>query len=281
MGIVAAGIMPHPPIIIPEVGRGEQQKAAGTIEAMKEISSRLAGFSEETVIIITPHGPMFRDAVAILDDTHLYGDFAAFMAPDVRIRADNDPELVRSIETESRKAGIDVALLRERGSAANRKEFSLDHGVTVPLYYLQQAGVGRRCIAITYAFLSYYELFIFGQAVRNAVEALSRRVIVIASSDLSHRLIKGAPAGFNPRGEEFDRLLVNYIEDYQVEKILTMEPGLVHAAGECGLRSIAVLLGCLDSEEVKAEVLSYEGPFGVGYAVALLNLQRKGNGSID
>ena len=68
---------------------------------------------------------------------------------------------------------------------------------------------------------------------------------------------------------------MKYLENYQVEKILTMDPDLVQAAGECGLRSIAVLLGCLDGEAVQTEILSYEGPFGVGYPVALLTPQRK------
>ena len=273
MGIVAAGVAPHPPIIIPEVGRGEQRKAIKTIEAMEVFAGRLAEFRSETVIFITPHGPMFRDAPAILSEPYLQGDFADFLAPGVRLRAENDLELIRNIEEEGRKAGIPVALLGKGGTVETHRAFRLDHGVTVPLYYLQRAGAGSRCAAITYALLSYRELYKFGQAIRQAAQSLSRRVVVVASSDLSHRLSVNSQAGYNPRGEEFDRLLVSYLQNCQVEKILTMEPELIHAAGECGLRSICVLLGCLDGDEVKPEVLSYEGPFGVGYAVALLTPQ--------
>ena len=269
MGIVAAGVAPHPPIIIPEVGRGEQRKAAQTIEAMQALAGRLAEFDCETMIFITPHGPMFRDAPAILCEQNLQGDFADFLTPGVRLRAENDLELIRSIEEESRREGIPVAFLGKGGTVETHRKFNLDHGVTVPLYYLQKAGAGSRCAAITYALLSYRELYKFGQAIRQAVLSLSRRVVVVASSDLSHRLSRESQAGYNPRGEEFDRLLVSHLQNYEVEKILTMEPELIHAAGECGLRSICVLLGCLDGEKVEAEVLSYEGPYGVGYAVAL------------
>lgn len=262
------GIAPHPPIIIPEVGRGEEEKAGRTVEAMRILARRLAEAGGETLIIITPHGPMFRNSVAILAKEDLQGDFANFLLPHVQFHAENDLELVRAIERESRKAGVKVSLLSD-------EELSLDHGVTVPLYYLQKAGTGRRCVAITYALLPYDELYHFGRAIKNAVENLQRRAVVVASSDLSHRLIRGAPAGYNPRGEEFDRLIIHYLESYQVEKILTMDENLVRAAGECGLRSIAVLLGCLDGEEVQTEILSYEGPFGVGYPVALLTPQRK------
>ena len=38
--------------------------------------------------------------------------------------------------------------------------------------------------------------------------------------------------------------------------------------GECGLRSFIMMFGALDEYEIKSEVYSYEGPFGVGYAVA-------------
>ena len=147
-------------------------------------------------------------------------------------------------------------------------------------YYLQKAGTVTRCVAITYA-LFLTESFTISAGPLKAAEGLQRRVVVVASSDLSHRLIREAPAGFHPRGEEFDRLLVNYLENYQVEKILTMDGELIQAAGECALRSIAVLLGCLDGEAVQPELLSYEGPFGVGYAVALFTPQRKEGGDID
>jgi len=41
-------------------------------------------------------------------------------------------------------------------------------------------------------------------------------------------------------------------------------------AGECGLRSICFMLGILDAAKIKwkANIISYEGPFGVGYLVA-------------
>ncbi len=281
MGIVAAGIAPHPPIIIPEIGRGEQEKAGKTVEAMHTFARRLAEVCGETLIFITPHGPMFRNTVAILAKAQLQGDFTNFSAPGVRLQTENDLDLVRTIEKESRKVGVDVALLGGKGGVASDEELCLDHGITVPLYFLQKAGTGSRCVAVTYALLPYDELYRFGQAIKKAVETLQRRVVVVASSDLSHRLIRGAPAGFTPRGEEFDRLLIEYLKSYQVEKILTMDASLIQAAGECGLRSIAVLLGCLDGETVQPELLSYEGPFGVGYPVALLTPRRKEGGDVD
>jgi len=122
---------------------------------------------------------------------------------------------------------------------------------------------------ITISLDSYRDLYQFGRIIMKAIKKRGVPVAVIASGDLSHRLKPGAPAGFNPRGKEFDEKLTEYISKYQVEEILKMDEDLVTSAGECGLRSIIVLLGSLSDKRFKPEVLSYEGPFGVGYLVSL------------
>jgi len=111
-------------------------------------------------------------------------------------------------------------------------------------------------------------LYLFGLAVRNAAEAIGRRVALLASGDLSHCLTRLAPAGYNPRGAEFDRELVRLLSVPDVQGIMQMDESLVQEAAECGYRSILMMLGALDGLEVEAEILSYEGPFGVGYLVA-------------
>lgn len=148
---------------------------------------------------------------------------------------------------------------------------ALDHGIMVPLYYLEKAGFKDGCIvAITFAMLPFKDLYRFGEAIKKAVEALGRRVAVIASGDLSHRLTRDAPAGYNPLGKEYDRQIVENVKEYNTTKLLEMDENLVSVAGECGIRSIIILLGILSDCKIAPQILSYEGPFGVGYLVALL-----------
>jgi AmmeMemoRadiSam system protein A/AmmeMemoRadiSam system protein B len=263
VGILIAGVSPHPPMLIPEVGGREIAGVRRTQEALEKLSAAIAAAQPETVIIITPHGPLHKDAPVALAAENLAGDFGAFGAPGVRLKAENDLELVQALAEASRREKIDLIRLQAE---------TLDHGVTVPLYHLQAAGTGSRCVALTYALLPYADLFRFGQALQRAADAVGRRVAVVASADLSHRLLRGGPAGYDPRGREFDEKVVEYLQNYQVEKLLTIDPALVDAAGECGLRSLSILLGSLDGLPVQPEVLSYEGPFGVGYPVALFKL---------
>ncbi len=273
MSIVAAGIAPHPPIIIPDIGRGELSRVSDTVESLKMFSDQVAKADPETVLLITPHGPMHRNAPAILAGEILQGDFSQFRAPQIRVEAQNDLELVQSIAAEAQKNGPDVLPLQEESHG--KDALKMDHGVTVPLYYLQEAGTGRRVVSVTFAPLPYNDLFQFGQAIQQAISHTGRKTAIVASGDLSHCLTRFAPGGYSPRGKEFDQTLVEYVKNYDVKGLLNMDNSLVADAGECGLRSIIILLGCLDGLDVESRVLSYEGPFGVGYLVASLTPQHK------
>ena len=51
MAIVGSFLVPHPPLIIPEVGRGEERQIQKTIDAYKEVASRIAKLKPDTIII--------------------------------------------------------------------------------------------------------------------------------------------------------------------------------------------------------------------------------------
>jgi AmmeMemoRadiSam system protein B len=144
----------------------------------------------------------------------------------------------------------------------------LDHGALVPLYFPQAAGIKKPVLPMAIAFMPLPKLFEFGKSLASTVKRMKRKVAVIASADMSHRLTPDAPAGYSPRGKEFDEKLVELVKNYDVNGILNFDPALAEEAGQDALWSIAVLLGALDGLKVKHEVLSYEGPFGVGYMVA-------------
>lgn len=63
--VVLAGLAPHPPIIIPEIGRGEEQLGISTVRAMDELGKEFTQSGLDTLVIITPHGPVFGDALSM------------------------------------------------------------------------------------------------------------------------------------------------------------------------------------------------------------------------
>ncbi len=264
-GIAITAVAPHPPIIVPEVGGPETLRASATVTGMKELASRVAAAGTETLIVITPHGPLLRDALVVSMGQPLRGSLAQFGAPDVKVQMDNDLELARAIMQESGKRGI-------RCVTAEGLASGIDHGTMVPLYYLVKAGVRARLVSITMALLSRRGLFEFGRAIRAACEGVGRRCSLVASGDLSHRLIRGAPAGYSPRGKDFDEAIVEALEAGDAEAVMSIDEDLAEDAGECGLRPIVIMFGALDGLKYTPRVLSYEGPFGVGYATAVFEV---------
>jgi MEMO1 family protein len=260
------GIAPHPPIILPEIGRGELKKVKMTVDGMKELAGRVRDAASELLIMITPHGEVSHQAPVILTAEKLRGDFARFGFPYLQLNFETDRKLLEILKEESSSETLQPLFVGD-------KRIALDHGAMVPLYYLAEAGVKAAGLHLTFGFNSYRELYNFGRVLRRAVDRRGVSTAVIASGDLSHRLIPGAPAGYSPRGEEFDLLLVDLIRHGQIEEILNIDQNLVEEAGECGLRSFVIALGMLDGQSFASDIISYEGPFGVGYLVAALQHQ--------
>lgn len=264
------GIAPHPPIIIPAIGRSELGKARQTVDGMRLLAKKFKAVSPEQLIVITPHGQAMREGPTVLTQDLIKGDFTQFGFPEIKIEFQSDQQLLTLLETETAAEPLRPIFLDDR-SYLLRSGKPLDHGAMVPLYYLHEAGLKIPGLHITFGFNPLRQLYKFGCALRRAVNNRGLPAAVLASGDLSHRLKPGAPAGFNPRGAEYDQLLIELLRDGRVEDILDFDLQLVDEAGECGLRSFVIALGMLDGEAFKTEIISYEGPFGVGYLVAALD----------
>jgi len=268
-GIAFGCIVPHPPLLIPDIGRGTEREIAATIEAMGKLNEKLAHYRPETVFVISPHGAYHHDAMGIVTAKSSAGNMRSWGTSGPDYYFENDLEAVAALQEEVKLANIPLRSIGERG-------YELDHGVLVPIYYMVEAMAGAPLVPLTFCWLSLERHFAFGQAIQRAAQTMGKRVAIIASGDLSHRLIPSAPAGYHPDGRIFDEKLVEAIASYDVEAILNMDEELIEHAGECGLRSIVIMLGALEGLPVKSSVLSYEGPFGVGYLVASLQVENPG-----
>lgn len=276
--LVSCALMPHPPIMIPEVGQGELVKIRATVEAAERAAQQIKEENPQTIVIITPHGPVFEDAASISIHPRLKGSLANFGVPDVSLAFETDGLLVRHILKQTKRLGVNLVELTDDLAKSYRLNLELDHGALVPLYYLQKAGFKGQLVHLSIGMLPYEEMYTFGKAVQAAVGMVDKRVAVIASGDLSNRLTVEAPAGYSPRGQEFDSILIEAVKNLDVKALFNLDHSLIDEAGECGLRPILFLMGVLGGLDASAEILSYEGPFGVGYAIALMSVQSEGKG---
>lgn len=270
MPVVFCGICPHPPIMVPEVGGKRASEVACSQQAMFELGRRLGNSGAETIVMISPHAPVFRDGIAINLRSRLAGDLRQFGAGAVSLNLENDLPLAREIGLQAARLGVTIIEMEEKLAQRHQVSLELDHGLIVPLYFVVRAGVKLPLVAVSMGFLPEEELYAFGAAISQAADRLKKKVAVLASGDLSHRLTRDAPAGYDLKGREFDQKIVDLVSKADRQGILRLDKRLAERAGECGWRSIIMMLGALDGLSVQADVLSYEGPFGVGYLVAAL-----------
>ncbi len=259
--LVFAGIAPHPPIMVPEVGHESIAEVRNSIDAMAELTRRVIESGAETVLLISPHAPLQPVAFVAYDGPKLHGDFSMFRAAEAVVEAQLDDELLTEITRAAEQQNLITLRIREK---------NLDHGTAVPLYFLKRNGWNGKVVALGYSFLSNEAHLRFGKCIRQAIATVRRPVAFIASGDLSHRLKPGAPAGFNPEAHLFDEEVVDAIHSSQTDRIVNIDQDLRRAAGECGYRSMLVAIGASEESKASCEVLSYEAPFGVGYLVAQL-----------
>ena len=273
--LVGCALFPHPPIMLTEVGGAECLHVKQTIESAEAAARFLLEKNPTTIVVISPHGPAFRDAIGVNVSPVLKGNLAAFSAPEVSVSFETNSLLVSSIIKQSERLGVSLLALTTELAQQYRFSLQLDHGAVIPLYYLYKAGFRGQVVHMSAGFLTYSEMYAGGKAVKAAIESSRQKVVIIASGDLSHRLKPDAPAGYSPSGQEFDARIVELIKTMDVRSMFDISEELVESAGECGLRPIFFLMGSMDGMEASSRVLSYEGPFGVGYAVATFSVTRQ------
>ncbi len=262
MPIAGAFVVPHPPLIFPEIGHGEQCRIQKTIDSYKDVAKRIAVMQPETIVIISPHSVMYRDYFHISPGVHASGDFSRYGYPKIVLEADYDAVLVAEIEREAHRNKIPA------GTEGDREK-ALDHATMIPLRFIKEAYLKKfKIVRIGLSGLPLSEHYRLGETIREAAEKTGRRIVVVASGDLSHRLLDSGPYEYAKEGPEYDRKITEMLAEGNLSKALEFSEDFCEKAGECGHRSISIMAGCMDGLPLKAELLSYEGPFGVGYAVA-------------
>lgn len=265
MSIVGAVMVPHPPLAVPEVGRGSERQIKETLEAMREAARFVNDLKPETVLVISPHSPSFRDYIHISPGDGAAGSFARFGAGQVRLAVRYDRQLVEAIAAAAERAGFPAGT--DGGG-----DSSLDHGVLVPLVFLRDEAGGElpyNMVRMGLSGLDYKAHYRLGTLVQAGVNALGRRVCVVASGDLSHYLKDDGPYGFRPEGPAYDRQVMDVMGRAAFGELMAMAGRRTDRAGECGHRSFLIMAGCLDGQAVRAQALSYQDVTGVGYGVCL------------
>ena len=260
MSILAAYMVPHPPMIVPAVGRGSEEQIRATTRSYEQVAEEIAVLKPDTIIITSPHSVMYADYFHISPGKGARGDFGQFRASQVRFEEEYDTELVAAIAQAAGAQGFPAGVMGER-------ERRLDHGTMVPLYFIRQRYQGGKIVRIGLSGLPLSEHYRFGQIIREAVERLGTKAVFIASGDLSHKLQDYGPYGFAQEGPQYDERIMDVCSRAAFGELFDFDETFCDRAAECGHRSFVIMAGALDGQAVKAKALSHEDVTGVGYGI--------------
>ena len=266
MGILAAYMVPHPPMIVPAVGRGGEKQIEKTTNAYERVAAEIASLAPDTIIITSPHSVMYTDYFHISPGKSARGDFGRFRASQVSFEENYDSELVSAITEIARKQGFPAGVMGER----DRK---LDHGTMVPLYFIRKKYSGGKIVRIGLSGLPLTEHYRLGQMIREAVDGLGRRAVFVASGDLSHKLQDYGPYGYAKEGPQYDERIMDVCSRAAFGELFDFDETFCERAAECGHRSFVIMAGAFDGISVDAEQLSHEDVTGVGYGICIFHPQ--------
>jgi len=260
MPLLAAFIVPHPPMIVPKIGRGSEKQVEETIRAYEEAAGQIAGLKPETIIITSPHTTLYSDYFHISPGYHARGSFERFGVPDVRFDEDYDASLrdriLEKCERENFPAGTE-----------GERDARLDHGTMVPLWFIRQKYDGFKIIRIGLSGFPLTDHYHLGELIREAIDESGRRVVIVASGDLSHKLQEYGPYGFAAEGPEYDRRIMDTCGRAAFGELLDYDESFCDKAAECGHRSFVIMAGAFDGTAVRAKVYSHQDVTGVGYGI--------------
>ena len=260
MAILAAFMVPHPPMIVPAVGRGSEKQIQKTIDAYEQVADEIAALAPETIIITSPHTVMYADYFHISPGKGAKGDFGRFRAAQVCFDEEYDRELVNELAGIARGQGFPAGVMGERDKR-------LDHGTMVPLYFIRRKFTGAKIVRIGLSGLPLSEHYRFGQMIREAVDKLGRKAVFVASGDLSHKLQDYGPYGFAEEGPQYDARIMDVCSRAAFGELFDFDETFCDRAAECGHRSFVIMAGAFDGLAVKATRLSHEDVTGVGYGI--------------
>lgn len=256
-----AVLMPHAPVLVPAVAGNRLSEVAATVRAMREAARRMVGHRPDALVVISPHSPRRPGAFGLWAGPSLCGSLATFGAPTARIHCPVDQPLADGIRDEAAARGLAVWDIAGE---------PLDHGAIVPLWFMAEAGWSGPTVLLGLNHPDEPGRPELGESIAAAGARTRRRLALLASGDMSHRLKPGAPCGFHPRAASFDRQFIKRLERGQYRELLELDPDLQELAAEDAVDSAIIAAAATGWSSAGHEMLSYEGPFGVGYGVAIL-----------
>ncbi|WP_283651287.1 AmmeMemoRadiSam system protein A [Ileibacterium valens] len=262
--VKSAVMVPHPPLILPRIGKGEEKHIQEIIDAYKQAAKTIVDEKPDTVIIISPHAPSYYDYMQLSSGESGKGSMAQFGDYEDQFEIQYDTQMVDEISRLADEAGIPAGTL-------GQQDGTLDHGTMVPLYFLKDLPENTKFIRIGVAGIDNRMHYMLGQLIARAAKDLGRKVAIVASGDLSHCQKAGTHYGYKECGPAYDKKIMDIMSRAAFDELLQISEQEAQDAMVCGQKPFCVMAGALDGLKPETKSLAHSAFFGVGYGVITYN----------
>jgi aromatic ring-opening dioxygenase LigB subunit len=256
--LVFAGFMPNSPLLFPSINSTRMDEIKDTKDAVRELAEDLYAVKPDTILLISEGTLVYSDAFSINVADPYITDLSELGDLGYQKKYHPDLSLIDAIQRHARQSGAALSL-----STDKRLTFSS----AVPLHFLTEHLSNVRIVPVSPSELDAKTHFGFGNTLKHLALESPKRIAVIAAGDMSHALTKDAPGGFHKDAELFEDKIMAIIRERSSAGLLQLDQTLVENAQDTSYRQLAMLFGVLDGIDAIPSILSYEKPFGVGYAV--------------
>ena len=265
--IVLGAVLPHPPILLPEIADGRQRDVRATLDAYDLVGRRLLELHIGRVLMISTHGIVTLRRFHVLN-ARLSGNLSRFRAPQIRFERDPDPDLVKSIMNAADKHDLPLT--------ATKTWEESDHSLGVPLRLLADA-VPSKIAVVSISFRPPEDHYRLGQAIGAALcsSSLAEPTAILASGDAVHTLTEESAYKRHPRAQEVQSEFEAALTDWDPDRLCVIDESLRREVDESVISPTLILMGALNARAdvtVHPRILASEHPWGVGYVTALVEL---------
>lgn len=258
MSLITSAIVPHSPLLIPNIGKGNSELLKKTAQSYEKIREEIYALQIETLVIISSHGGFEDEIFNVNLSPNFQINFEEFGDLSTKKELEGDIVLAHQIKKESEAKEKEVRIIDKP---------TLNHGIGVPAFLLTDQIKNLKAVPLYCSEASLEKHWQWGTCIKEALLKSNKRVAVIISADLSHKLSKNSPAGYSPKAVSSDQEIIKSIQNKNIAELTRMDPEFFRETATEGIKSIAVWGGIMDKVEYKPKLLSYEYPFGAGYMV--------------
>lgn len=259
MPLIFTAAIPNSPELAQECFSSVETHSA-TCRALQELEGELYFMKPDLVVLLTSHGNPMPELISTNISHEVHGEW---------------PQQ-SSVEKLSRSFTGDVefaAHIKEVVDTTNNSvpmtitaDVVVPLEVATPLFFLLNHLPQTKVVVISTAQFSFEEHKAFGHFIRHEAIKTNKRVAIIASG----RMGDGNPAS-SPFS--FSELCMRYVRENEQQKIIGIDQEVYRRSHADIGEPLAVLLGVIDTLNVRSEILSYEEIHGSGQLVLNFILQ--------